>query len=190
MDDDQPQPPVDPEWANFYRPTEPRVRPLAEALGRVPIFSLLSAGELEKLAGLVHLRRYATGEAVIRRGALQSGFYLVRSGAVCILRPAADGQPVEIDRLGPGELVGEFGLLDSAPRSSSIVAAEPTELVGFFRPDLLSLMETRPETGCRILLRLGEVMAVRLGQDYAELQQRGLPVEGKALPTAAEVASS
>jgi CRP-like cAMP-binding protein len=190
MDDGQPSSQIDPEWANLYRPQAPRVRPLVEDLARLPVFSSLSAVELERVAGLVHLRQYAAGETVIRRGALQSGFYLVRSGAVRIVRQTAGGEPVEVDRLGPGELAGEFGLLDSAPRSSSLIAAESTELIGFFRPDLMSLMETHPDTGCRILLRLGEEMASRLRRDYTELRQRGLSVEGATTPAVTEVTSS
>jgi CRP-like cAMP-binding protein len=147
--------------------------PLAEELATAPVFAALSRQERDRIAALVHLRRYVPGETVIRCGAPQSGFYWVRRGWVGVVRTAADGRQVDIDHLGPGSLVGEFGLFDSAPRSSSVVALAAVELAGFFRPDLMALMDVYPATGCRLLLQLATQLTVRLEQDYAALVALG-----------------
>jgi len=80
-----------------------------------------------------------------------------------------------VDSLGPGELIGEFALLDDTPRSSSIVAAEPSELIGFFKPDLKGILSTTPAMGCKILLRLAEEMGRSLKRDYEKLRRSGYP---------------
>ena len=82
---------VDPEWENFFREKGERQRSLRHLLGEMPIFSLLRADELKLLARIVHVRRFTTGEVVIRRGTKQSGFYVVRQGAVNVVRNDADG---------------------------------------------------------------------------------------------------
>jgi len=166
---------IDPEWANFFRGDVSHEESLEEDLGYVPVFSLLAKKELELLARIVHIRRYATGETVIHRGVQQSGFYLIRSGGVHIVRQQFDKSREVVDTLGPGELLGEFALLDDTPRSSSIVAAEPSELIGFFKPDLMEILVTKPALGCKILLRLAEEMTRTLKQDYAELRAQGYP---------------
>ena len=166
---------VDPEWANVFHDEVSHVESLEEALGHIKIFSLLTDRELQKLARIVHIRRYSKGEIVVQRGVEQSGFYLVLSGSVDIVREKLDKTKVVVGNLGTYELLGEFALLDSTPRNSSIVAAEPCELVGFFKPDLMRILATNPVLGCKIVLRLAEEMSRSLARDYGKLQDAGYP---------------
>ena len=69
------------------------------------------------------------------------------------------------------------GLLDPSPHSLSFFAAEPTKLIGFFKPDLLELLDTQPEMGCKILLRFSENMARILRDKYADLCDLGCEFE-------------
>jgi len=166
---------IDPECANLFQREVDGERGVEEELREVPIFGLLSRKERQMLARIVHLRRYAAGETVIHWGVPQSGFYLIRSGKVEIVRLDLDGNGEVVDSLGPGELIGEFALLDDTPRSSSIVAAEPSELIGFFKPDLMGILSTTPAMGCKILLRLAEEMGRSLKRDYEKLRRSGYP---------------
>ena len=63
---------IDPEWDNVFRKTDEVEEPLVEVLGHIPIFSLLSPRELQRIARAVHVRRYDPGEVVVRRGVAQS----------------------------------------------------------------------------------------------------------------------
>lgn len=166
---------IDPEWSNFFRQEIELRETVEEGLARVPILSLLDESELKVIAQAVHLRFYATGELVIRRGMEQSGFYLVRRGSVNIVREQSNGQQEVVAKLGANELLSEFALVDGTPRTSSIVAGEPSELIGFFKPDLMDIMVTRPVLGCKIVLRLAEEMCQGLNKDYARLQDYGYP---------------
>jgi len=123
------------------------------------------------------VRRFAAGETVVRHGVRQSGFYLIRTGSVHVVRERADGRRETVTTLYPPELLGEFALLDDSPRSNAIVAAEPSELIGFFKPDLMDILVTRPAMGCRILLRLAEGMTRTLAGDYGRLREMGFPWE-------------
>ena len=163
----------DPEWANLFRQEVQAQLPLEEILAQVPVFSTLSPRELWTLARIVHPRRFVAGETIIRRGVEQSGFYLIRSGSVQILRPGAEGEQQVVGTLGPGELLGEFALVDNSPRTSAVVAAERSELIGFFKPDLMDIMVTDPGLGCKILLNLAEQMSQTLVRDYQTLKELG-----------------
>lgn len=163
----------DPEWANLFRQEAQAHLPLEAILAHVPVFSTLTPTELRTLARIVHPRRFATGETIIRRGTEQSGFYLIRSGSVQILRPDAEGESQMVGTLGPGELLGEFALVDGTPRTSTVVAAERSELIGFFKPDLMDIMVTDPGLGCKILLNLAEQMGQTLIRDYQTLKELG-----------------
>ena len=163
----------DPEWANLFRPEAQAHPPLEATLARVPVFSALTPRELWTLARIVHPRRFAAGETIIRRGAEQSGFYLIHSGSVQILRRDAKGENQVVGTLGPGEFLGEFALVDGTPRTSTVVAAERSELIGFFKPDLMDIMVTDPGLGCKILLSLAEQLGQFLARDYRALKKLG-----------------
>jgi len=175
----------DPEWSNYFHADAVQEETLESVLGRIPLFSLLSRRELRRLAARVHRRRYKAGETVIYRGVEQLGFYLIRSGSVHIVRQTDDDESVVIGKLGPYDLLGEFALIDGAPRSSAVIAAEPSELVGFFKPDLTDIMVTRPRMGCRILLGLATEMGYLLKADYEKLLGLGFPFEEEKDPARA-----
>ena len=166
---------IDPEWHNVFREESHAEERLEDALDRITIFGLLSPEELHLVGSIVHIRTFKAGETVIRRGAEQSGLYLIRTGAVNIVRRTVDGENEVVGTLYPPELLGEFALLDSTPRSSSVVAAEISQVVGFFKPDLMDILVTKPALGCKILLRLAEEMNRTLSKDYGRLQAAGFP---------------
>ena len=164
---------VDPQWGNLFRHEISHEESLLDSLRRVPCFSLLDDGELALLERLVYIRRFEAGETVVRSGVEQSGCYLIRSGSVDMVRYGSDGEREVVGTLGVNELLGEFALLEGTPLGLSLVAAQPSELVGFFRLDLMKILKTHPSMGCKILLRLAEDMARRMRSDYAELRAMG-----------------
>jgi CRP-like cAMP-binding protein len=53
--------------------------------------------------------------------------WVILSGKVSVVREHPDlASPVPLAILGPGEVVGEMGLLDGDPRSATVSAIEPT----------------------------------------------------------------
>ena len=102
--------------------------------------------------------------------------YIVKSGSVDVVRPMGNGIYQKVGHLEAGDLLGEFSIIDDSPRSTSIVAAELSELLGFFKPDLMEMVETDPRLGLKIILRVTEMMTRRLVQDVALLHNLRRPV--------------
>jgi len=163
---------IDPEWENMFRSQEEKDSSIRQDLGRVGIFGLLTEDELVLLERAVHLRYYRTNECIIQKEVPQSGLYIISEGSVNVV---CDGEIVEL--LKPISVLGESGLLDPLPHSISFFAAEPTKLIGFFKPDLVELLDTQPEMGCKILLRISENMARILREKYADLCDLGCEFE-------------
>ena len=102
---------IDPEWDNVFRYVEEEATSVIDVLLNVPIFSLLTSRELQRVAQAMHLRKYAQGECVIRSGASQSGFYVIVEGAVDVVSRTGG----VLGTLHSPELIGEFALLDDNP---------------------------------------------------------------------------
>lgn len=95
---------------------------------RIPLFSDLPAEALAALAGRVDSRTYRPGDIIARAGDPAEKMFVIDSGSVKITR-TRDGASVTVAHLCEGEFFGEVAILAGRPRSSTIVAVEPTVLV-------------------------------------------------------------
>ena len=61
--------------------------------------------------------------------------YIVLSGRLKVMMSDAEGKEVILSILGAGEIFGEMGLIDDEPRSATVVAIEPCELLSLAKRD-------------------------------------------------------
>lgn len=120
--------------------TETAVDHVVEVLERVPLFEGLPRSDLERIAQLVKPRQLSAGEFLFREGDAGDKFYVVFRGAVEILkeRPLGDHERLAVHR--DGGAFGEMALLNDAPRSASVRAAEDTRLLSVSREDFDTLL--------------------------------------------------
>jgi CRP-like cAMP-binding protein len=163
--------PTDPFWSNLFRRRDRGGDELYEVLSKVPIFHDLSRREFEHIREILHTRSYSPDEAIVREGDMGVGMYVILSGEVAILHEEADGSTVELATFGEGDFFGDQVLLDQSPRTASAVARERTKAVGFFRPDLLQLIQSHPRIGLKIVIQLSQMAAVRLRQTSRLLRE-------------------
>ncbi len=149
-------------WYNFFRKKSRESDSLESLLSKVPIFSQLTDKELRRLRAIVHQREYAADEYIFSQGDPGLGMYVVEEGEVDIRMIEPDGEEKLLAVLKPGDFFGELSLLDESPRSASAVAKNYSRIIGFFRPDLIDLLNRSPKSGTKILFKLGEVIGTRL----------------------------
>src|SRR5574341_1523361 len=104
-------------------------------LRSVPLFASFSEEPLRMLATVVTRRSVTRGSIIMAAGDPTDSLYIVLSGRLKVMMSDADGKEVILTILGPGEFFGEMGLIDDAPRSASVVAIEPCELLSIARRD-------------------------------------------------------
>jgi CRP/FNR family cyclic AMP-dependent transcriptional regulator len=78
---------------------------------------------------------------------------------------------VELATFGEGDFFGDQVLLDESARTASAIARAQTRAVGFFRPDLLELIERNPHLGLKIVMRLSHMISVRLRHNNRLLKE-------------------
>jgi len=93
------------------------------ALKAMPLLSGLPHGEIERLAARAKLEHYAIGEELIKEGTSGSTAYFIVSGS-CDVRRKRGSQQRRVATLGPGEFFGELSIIDPAPRTATVTAAE------------------------------------------------------------------
>ena len=73
------------------------------------------------------------------------------SGRLKVMMSDAEGKEVILTILGPGEFFGEMGLIDDNPRSASVVAIEPCELLAITRRDFKKCMTDNAEMAMAVM---------------------------------------
>ena len=104
-------------------------------LRSVPLFASFPEEPLRLLATVVTRRSATRGSIIMAAGDPTDSLYIVLSGRLKVMMSDAEGKEVILTILGPGEFFGEMGLIDDSPRSASVVAIEPCELMAITRRD-------------------------------------------------------
>lgn len=141
------------------------------------LFRDLSSRELKMVENIVNVRHYRPGESVFKQDEVGLGMYIVCSGSVNIFTEEFDIQSDTIKqnlvtKLSPGSFFGELSLVEeNGRRSASAVAHDACTLIGFFKPDLLEIIQRNPIAGVKILMRLGEVLGLRLRETTSKISE-------------------
>jgi CRP/FNR family cyclic AMP-dependent transcriptional regulator len=104
-------------------------------LRNVPLFSQLPEAPLALLTKVVGRKSYTRGTTIINAGDPTDALYIVISGRLKVMMSDDEGREVILAILGQGEFFGEMGLVDDAPRSATVIAIEPCELLVMSKAD-------------------------------------------------------
>ncbi|RPI52302.1 MAG: cyclic nucleotide-binding domain-containing protein, partial [Chloroflexi bacterium] len=106
----------------------------AELLRRVPLFADLDSCQLQLIAARMRREAYAPGDEIIRQGEIGDTFYVIESGCAQTVVTYQGGERVMAQR-GPGEYVGEIALLLQVPRTATVRALTPMQVLALQRTD-------------------------------------------------------
>ena len=106
------------------------------------LFAELDERELASIAAVARTRRYAKDDAVFHADEIGDVFYLIREGQVKVTMTSPEGKEIILSILAAGDFFGEMALFDNEPRSATVIAMEPIEVVSIWP---LALRHTRHE---------------------------------------------
>jgi diguanylate cyclase (GGDEF)-like protein len=134
--------------------------PLFKGFSRTEIHSLIMAGSLKKIAA---------GEVLFRKGEPSHTMYTIISGTMDVVDTVGEDKTCLdsshqrlINRMRAGDVLGEMGLLRSAPRSATVVACEPVELLPINWKMIKRLQWLYPPTAHKFMANLLTILCGRI----------------------------
>jgi CRP-like cAMP-binding protein len=155
-------------------PPEPQeaLMDLIPILKRVELFDGLTASQLEAVAKICHERRFNSGELVTGQGDRADELYIVCEGFVEIVldKLSQSAAPRTVVSLGPGQIVGEMGLVDYGPRSANVRAnSDPTVVQVIQRTDFEALCDLDNQLGYTVMRNMAADLSFKLRRsNYAD----------------------
>lgn len=110
------------------------------------LFRDLKIGELVRIAAITREIVLPAERTVITEGDMGDELFMVFDGGVLI---HAGGRT--LDRLGPGDCLGELSIIDREPRSASAVTTAPTRLLAIRREDFLLTLKENPSISISVM---------------------------------------
>jgi CRP/FNR family cyclic AMP-dependent transcriptional regulator len=93
-------------------------------LKKIPIFSQLSDEEAHRLAAFATETSVAEGQILMKEGDYSTELIAIEEGTADVIM----GEK-KIASLGPGDLIGEMGLLTREPRNADVIATSPMRVI-------------------------------------------------------------
>ena len=120
-------------------------------LKTVPPFSLFSDHQLAVLFPAIQHRSYPRHSFMLRAGERSDALYVILSGRAKIVIDDGEGREVTLTTIGPSEFFGEMSLIDEKPRSASVEALEPCEVLYISKPAFMSCLKDNFDAAMLIL---------------------------------------
>jgi CRP/FNR family cyclic AMP-dependent transcriptional regulator len=131
-------------------------------LGQLPFFSGLTTAQVDLLGTFASAARYNAQQRVFKSDTDAEKFYIVRDGKVGVEIPAVAGEPLRIQTLGNGGVLGWSWLLPPYRWSFDARALAPSDIIAIDGVRLRERCETDNALGYQLMKRFAVLMAERL----------------------------
>lgn len=135
-----------------------RQRDLEAVLRRSGPFAQADEGAIAELAASARRRVWEGGTVLFQRG--DAGDYLLAliSGRVRLSVSTPAGKELVLRHLGPGDVVGEFSLIDGQPRSADATVVAPSSGLVLQRDSFLDVAARHPRLGLSLAQHLCQLL--------------------------------
>lgn len=130
-------------------PGRDSIEPRQRLLRRVDLFAPLENDDIKRLSARLTRQEFEIGQVVMNEDTVPDTLTIVDSGVLSVTAEEPGGH-VEVGRLGPGDSVGEAGLLAGLPIKVRIVALRRCVVYQIKRDDLTPILKNNPDVAERM----------------------------------------
>jgi CRP/FNR family cyclic AMP-dependent transcriptional regulator len=122
-----------------------------KSLRSVPLFDSLSKGDRRTIAQHADEVDAPEGTQLVRQGEFAYEFFVIEEGTAEVVR---DGE--RLAELGPGDFLGEMGIVDHAVRNATVTTTSPARVIVIDEQAFRSMRTLNPSVADRITAAVEE----------------------------------
>jgi CRP/FNR family cyclic AMP-dependent transcriptional regulator len=142
--------------------TQAEIEPMATRVTLHPFLVGMNRRQLALLTDFAMAVQFKKGQVIFREGELANRFYLIETGKVILESSGGLGDPVVIDTIGAGDLLGWSWLFPRHTWHFTARAIEATTAIFFYGTILREYCEEDHSLGFELLKRVSLVMNRRM----------------------------
>jgi tetratricopeptide (TPR) repeat protein len=132
-----------------------------DVLKKLPIFEDLSLDEMKAFYGICDQVFYKKGDVIIEQGVKGEALIIVREGSLKVSK-VDGGREIQLAMLPAGNYVGEMSLVDDAPTSARVTAAEAVKALRVRRDRFEQFLNANDRIALRVYKRFVRTISTRL----------------------------
>lgn len=122
---------------------------VTDHLAEVPLFAACSKKELAKIAKATDVANLSDGHVLTKQEDTAREAFIIVDGKAVVRRNNR-----KVAELGPGAMIGQLGLLDRGPRTATVVANGPMEVLVIGPREFSALLDDVPSITHKLLKSL------------------------------------
>ena len=126
------------------------------------LFKALAPDQVEALSVIATQVRFGPGESIFRQREVADGFYVIEKGEVSLEYELSGKRKIEIQRIGPGELLGLSWLFEPYRWQFSATAISGVKANFFRAVDVREQCAQDPKLGYKLMEEVATVLTERL----------------------------
>jgi CRP/FNR family cyclic AMP-dependent transcriptional regulator len=145
-----------------------------------PFLAGMNRTQLALLTDCAMAAHFKKGQTILREGEIANRFYLIESGKVVLESGEGFGEPVVMETIGAGDLLGWSWMFPPYVWHFTARAAEPTKAIFFYGTILREYCERDHSLGYELFKRMAPVMLRRLQsarKRMLSIHAHGTPLE-------------
>lgn len=142
--------------------TETQIEPMPTRVALHPFLAGMNRTHLALLSDCAMAAHFKPGQTILREGEVANRFYLIESGKVVLESGEGFGEPVIVETIGAGDLLGWSWMFPPYVWHFTARAVEPTEAIFFYGTILRQYCERDPSLGYQLFKRMSPIMLRRL----------------------------
>jgi CRP-like cAMP-binding protein len=151
-----------------------RKRISGHELAQITLFQTLDPAELTRLEAIVSRETFRPDTVVFFEGDTSDSLYGILSGSVKVFRTSEQGEERILEILAPGEVFGEYSLIDGKPRSAAVATLEESILLSISHRDFRRFVSEAPEVLWKVLESFTDRMR-RQTREMMEFSRQDVP---------------
>ena len=145
-------------------------------LKKVELFKDVPEAGLRAIAEIAEPVSVAAGDVILVEGGPPDALYVIRSGR-CRIFKEKGGEAKSVVHVHAVDLFGASAMCDREPRSATVIAVEPSELLAFRAERLLAVLQKDAVTAAAFYRALAVSLFKRLRATTEEVGAARLAVE-------------
>jgi CRP/FNR family cyclic AMP-dependent transcriptional regulator len=141
---------------------EAKIESMATRVALHPFLAGMNRKQIALLTDCAMAAHFKPGQVILREGEVANRFYLIESGTIVLESGEGFGQPMIVERIGAGDLLGWSWMFPPYVWNFTARAVEPTYAIFFYGTILREYCERDPSLGYELFKRMSPVMLRRL----------------------------
>jgi len=145
-----------------FKQPEATINEIIEMTGSIPLFDKIDSVQVGVIAAHMRIMHLDEKQRLFAEGEASDYICFIVSGTLEVFKQSQQGRMVAVSTLSRGRTIGEMALMDSYPRSATVIAQTPCTLLKITRESFDLILEKRPRAGIAFLQALSKSLSLHL----------------------------